>query len=208
MPIDLAPIKSAISSALTGQDITPQVSSSGSQLTIVLNRQHGKSAEYESLRQKIMDALCSLDISGLDLIKFYGRETGRQPEWQMKAHLSKDGQDTNPFSLSGSNTTSVNQQLTRINTPIAASQSTAQSSSETGPNIFMILVSWSMFAVGILMMGVGLVYETAPRDSYGSRTHNIGLINAKETYTHTGGYLAVSGAILVHHFSSKRSCKR
>lgn len=208
MPIDLAPIKSTINSALTGQDITPQVSSSGSQLTIVLNRQHGQSAEYESLRQKIMDALYSMDISGLDLIKFYGRETGRQPEWQMKTHLSKDNRDTNPFSLSDSNTTPVNQQLTSVNTPIAAGQFTAQSSSGLGPNIFMILVSWSMFAVGILMIGVGLVYETAPRDSYGSRTHNIGLINAKETYTHTGGYLAVSGAVLIHHFSSQRGCRR
>lgn len=87
----------------------------------------------------------------------------------------------------------------RNNTQIAASKPKTTLGIETGPKNFLIL-SQACFIIGMLMMGIGLLYDTAPRG-----THNIGLISAKETYTHTGGYLAVCGAVLMHHFSSQ--CK-
>lgn len=73
MTIDVNPIKSAINSVLMGQHITPQVNVSGSQLTVVLNRRNGYSAEYENLSQKIVTALINIDIPDLDVIKFYGK---------------------------------------------------------------------------------------------------------------------------------------
>jgi hypothetical protein len=170
MAIDLQPIKSAVNGVLIGKDITPQISSSGSQLTIVLNRQHGQSAEYETLSQRIMESLRKVDIPGLDLIKFYGREKGRQPEWHVKTKLS--------------------------GATVDASATQVEEQSHGG----LVALSWLIFVIGLMMMGIGLSYDTAPRG-----THNIGLISAKETYTNTGGYLTVSGAILAHHFSSKRS---
>lgn len=213
MSIDLDPIKTAISSVLTGQGITPQVNASGSHLTIVLNRQHDQRAEYESLSQKIMDALRNIDIPGLDLIKFYGREMGKQPEWQTKTHLSQESGDVPPFSPSTSKAHLETQTQYRdetsmlvsqpIATPISVSQSTTLSKPGTGLNILMVLMSWGLFAVGIWMMLTGLDYSTSYRG-----THNIGLISTKATYTNAGGYLTVSGAIFVHHFSSKLDRKK
>ena len=183
MPIDMNSINSAINSVLSDQQVTPQVNVSGSQLTIVLNRRKGCSAEYESLSQKIITVLRRIDIAGLDVIKFYGREPGKKPEWQTTTNLFEDDREANPSSKS--------------DTQITSRKPKTILGVETEPKNFLTL-SWSFFTIGMIMMGIGLVYDTAPNG-----THNIGMINAKETYTNTGGYLAVCGAVLVHHFSSK-----
>lgn len=183
MPIDVNSINSAINSVLMGQQVKPQVNVSGSQLTVVLNRRKGFSAEYESLSQEITTVLRNIEIPGLDVIKFYGREPGKKPEWQTTTNLLEDNGEVSHSSRSGSQMTSRNpKKILGV---------------EVEPKNFLTL-SWSSFAIGMIMMGIGLVYDTAPNG-----THNIGLISAKETYTHTGGYLAVCGAVLAHHFSSK-----
>ncbi len=50
-----------------------------------------------------------------------------------------------------------------------------------------------LFVVGLIMMGIGLIYDPSVGSSY-----NIGAISFKETYTNTGGFLAVCGAIFIN----------
>lgn len=57
-----------------------------------------------------------------------------------------------------------------------------------------------LFVVGLIMMGIGLIYDPSVGDSY-----NIGAISFKETYTNTGGFLSVCGAIFI---GSARENKR
>jgi hypothetical protein len=47
------------------------------------------------------------------------------------------------------------------------------------------------------MLGIGLIYDpTIKSGEFGlERTYNIGAINIKNTYTNTGGFIAVCGAI-------------
>ena len=57
---------------------------------------------------------------------------------------------------------------------------------------------WLLFVVGSLMMLRGLLYDptVSSEDSFGleKRTYNIGAINIKQTWTNTGGFIAVCGA--------------
>ncbi len=55
------------------------------------------------------------------------------------------------------------------------------------------------------MMAIGLTYDpTVPSGSLGlERTYNIGAINIKSTYTNTGGFVAVCGAILASYSGSQ-----
>jgi ribosomal protein S27AE len=56
---------------------------------------------------------------------------------------------------------------------------------------------WLLFVMGGCMMGIGLIYDpTVKSGEFGlDRTYNIGAINIKSTYTNTGGFIAVCGAI-------------
>jgi ribosomal protein S27AE len=56
---------------------------------------------------------------------------------------------------------------------------------------------WLLFVIGGCMMGIGLIYDpTVESGEFRlNRTYNIGAINIKSTYTNTGGFTAVCGAI-------------
>jgi hypothetical protein len=58
---------------------------------------------------------------------------------------------------------------------------------------------WLLFLIGIGMLGAGLGYDaTVQSGPLGlKRTYNVGKINTKQTYTNTGGFLAVCGAIFI-----------
>jgi hypothetical protein len=59
------------------------------------------------------------------------------------------------------------------------------------------------------MLLFGLIYDpTVASGDYGKdRTYNIGKINAKETYTNTGEFMAVCGAIFISHSVSCKESK-
>lgn len=63
---------------------------------------------------------------------------------------------------------------------------------------------WLLLIIGGAMMGIGLTYDpTVSSGSLGSdRTYNIGAISAKSTYTNTGGFIAVCGAIFAARSTS------
>lgn len=77
---------------------------------------------------------------------------------------------------------------------IFAAEPSKHSKSSSSQNFGTLL-----FVVGLIMMGIGLIYDPSVGNSY-----NIGAISFKETYTNTGGFLAVCGAIFM---SSKKSDK-
>jgi hypothetical protein len=58
---------------------------------------------------------------------------------------------------------------------------------------------WILFVIGGFMLLHGLSYDpTVPSsDGIGERIYNTGAINIKETYTNSGGYFAVCGAIFI-----------
>lgn len=60
-------------------------------------------------------------------------------------------------------------------------------------------LGWVLFIVGSGMMGIGLTYDpTVKSGSLGfERTYNIGAISIKNTYTNTGGFIAVCGAVFI-----------
>ncbi len=61
---------------------------------------------------------------------------------------------------------------------------------------------WFLLVLGSAMMGIGLIYDpTVPSSDY-DRTYNIGAISAKSTYTNTGGFIAVCGAIFAARSTS------
>ncbi len=49
-----------------------------------------------------------------------------------------------------------------------------------------------LFFLGFIMMGIGLIYDPLNGDTY-----NIGEISFKETYTNTGGFVAICGSIFI-----------
>jgi len=55
-----------------------------------------------------------------------------------------------------------------------------------------------LFLLGLILMGIGFVYDPSNGDSY-----NIGAISFKETYTNTGGFIAVCGSIFIVSSRSK-----
>ncbi|WP_009632671.1 hypothetical protein [Synechocystis sp. PCC 7509] len=63
---------------------------------------------------------------------------------------------------------------------------------------------WFLLILGGAMMGIGLTYDpTVSSGSFGlDRTYNIGAISAKSTYTNTGGFIAVCGAIFAARSTS------
>lgn len=80
--------------------------------------------------------------------------------------------------------------------------STSQALSKTGlqgVRIHLPGLGWLLFIIGIGMMGNGLTYDpTVSSGSFGlDRTYNVGAMNIKTTYTNTGGFLAVCGAVFV-----------
>jgi uncharacterized Zn finger protein (UPF0148 family) len=62
-------------------------------------------------------------------------------------------------------------------------------------------LGWILFFVGNLMMIYGLVFDATVESSDSSlpRTYNIGALNIKTTYTNTGGFMAVCGAIFTSY---------
>ena len=67
-----------------------------------------------------------------------------------------------------------------------------------GDNLNIKILGVVLFILGFIMMGVGLVYDP----SYGD-TYNIGAISFKTTYTNTGGFISVCGAVLIASAKSK-----
>lgn len=63
-----------------------------------------------------------------------------------------------------------------------------------------------LFIVGSAMIGIGLIYDpTVSSGSFGlDRTYNIGAISNKSTYTNTGGFIAICGAIFMTRTKSLR----
>lgn len=57
-------------------------------------------------------------------------------------------------------------------------------------------MGWVLFIVGMLMLGIGLIYDPSVSSGLES-TYNLGAISFKSTYTNTGGFLAVCGSIFI-----------
>jgi ribosomal protein S27AE len=63
---------------------------------------------------------------------------------------------------------------------------------------------WLLFVIGSCMMGIGLIYDPTVGSGRFERSYNIGEINIKSTYTNTGGFIAVCGAIFATYGSQQR----
>jgi ribosomal protein L37AE/L43A len=92
-----------------------------------------------------------------------------------------------------------------VSSPTAISISTSQKFIDTGARSINNF-GWLLFVVGSCMLGIGLIYDpTVESGEFGSsRTYNIGAINIKSTYTNTGGFIAVCGAIFATYSSSRQ----
>ena len=67
------------------------------------------------------------------------------------------------------------------------------------------IFGWLLFALGVCFLGIGLAYDsTIESGEFGNRTHNIGKISNKNTYTNTGGFIAVCGAIFATYGSLQK----
>ena len=188
--MDLAGAKREIEAAIKDEPVTLQINRAASQLTIVINRQQGGLSEkfdYKVLAEKIMVVLHVVDLDEIRTIKFYGRETGGQTDWQWVNSVTSASPSTTTQKAVNKTQVQVNEEQQTLNTAKTKNFVKSTESSRLG---------WVLFTVGCIMMWNGFVYDpTVPSEDGFRHTYNIGEINIKSTYTNTGGFLAICGAI-------------
>lgn len=179
---DFEAFKALLNQSLRSQGISVKsIDIDNSVMSIELRSVKGKIEQ--SILDKIKSNTEKLEVDTVERVRVYQYQSGNSSEsLNSNKHLDLDSSQvvyksrSEKFSFN-----SINQ---------------IYSNDSTLKNFGIIL-----FLLGFIMMGIGFIYDPSVRNTY-----NIGAISFKETYTNTGGFIAICGSIFI--VSSRRKLDR
>ena len=199
-------IAAMINRSLEAKGISVKVSNNNGCLNIIVEAQ--EIPKQDIVVDFLRNGISKLKPLGISKVVVQGRALGQEiTAWQESFNLRPSTQSsfnqvdstvTNGSSLMSNHSSNsrilVNNSKTRDNRLDSLSMNQTREGIKTqGLKTF----GWILFTVGSGMLLIGLTYDpTVSSGHFGlERTYNIGSISIKSTYTNTGGFLAVCGAI-------------
>jgi len=204
-------IAAMINKSLGVKGITVKASSSNGCLSIIAESQ--EIPKQDVVVDFLRNGINKLNPSGVSKVIVRGRASGQTTTaWQgsfnlrsSETEVSSDQIDstiTNSFSPMPNNSNSSRILINNSKTGDNALGSPSINQTSEGIKTQSLrnplrAFGWFLFSIGSGMLLIGLTYDpTVSSGDFGSeRTYNIGAINIKNTYTNTGGFVAVCGAI-------------
>ena len=200
-------IAAMINKSLEAKGITVKASSNNGCLTVIAEAQ--EVPKQDIVVDCLRNGISKLQPSGISRVVVRGRVLGQTIEaWQEPFNVYPCEAETS--------SNQVNSTITHASSPIPShsnSSRTLINNSKKRENLLestkeiktqglknpLKTFGWILFTIGSGMLLIGLTYDpTVPSGMFNTeRAYNIGEINIKSTYTNTGGFLSVCGAIFI-----------
>lgn len=184
-------IAALLNKSLNPKGVTIKVANNKGCLTIVAESQ--AAPKQDALVDFLKNSFAKIVPANISQVIVRGRAVGQtQSAWQESFNLNSSQSISEQIgTFSSENSTDTRSQPIKL----ISSNNTLRIGGSQSLKFF----GWLLFTIGSVMLLAGLAYD--PTVSSGTldveRTYNIGEISNKSTYTNTGGFLAVCGAIFI-----------